>query len=107
MKPAIIIEDLNPENMRKGEKGTTFMIKLKLPYQTDKEKEEEGQGFGEGHIIGPNHRDELFINSAFQVGKQEYILNVRLLNYELQTHLDNKFLKPGTEFHMFCSTNGR
>jgi hypothetical protein len=91
-----IIEDIEPTNVKKGQDGTDFKIKL-------------NKRFGHGDIITYDKFNgvELYItdDDILPMG-DGFIHTVRLVNNDNYKYLDNKFLREGTKFFRKGSARG-
>ena len=93
-----IVEDLDVTNQTKGIEGTSFKIKLNK------------REFGHGDIITYDKMNgvELFISpeeDILPVG-DGYVYTVTVVNNDSYRFLDNKFLKPGTQYFRKGSARG-
>jgi hypothetical protein len=93
-----VMEDIEPENTRKGIDGTTFKIKINK------------REFGHGDIITYDKYNgvELVISSEediLPIG-DGFIYTAGLVNNDSYKYLDNKFLKAGTKFFRKGSARG-
>ena len=93
-----IVADVEPTNTTKGVDGQTFKIKLNT------------REFGHGDIISYDKYNgvELFVSpeeDILPVG-DGFIYTVQLVNNDNYKFLDNKFLKPGTQFFRKGSARG-
>jgi len=92
-----IIEDIEPDNKRKGQDGTTFKIKLNK------------REFGHGDIITYDKYNgyELYITDEdiLPIG-DGFIYTVRLVNNDNVKYLDNKYLREGMKYFRKGSARG-
>jgi len=92
-----IIEDIEPDNERKGQDGTTFKIKLNK------------REFGHGDIITYDKYNgyELYITDEdiLPIG-DGFIYTVRLVNNDNVKYLDNKYLREGMKYFRKGSARG-
>lgn len=93
-----IVEDLDPTNCYKGIDGTSFKIKLNK------------REFGHGDIITYNKYNgiELYISQEDDIVpvSDGFIYTVQLVNNDNYKFMDNRFLKPGTQFFRKGSARG-
>lgn len=92
-----IIEDIEPMNLKKGQDGTTFKIKMNK------------REFGHGDIITYDKYNgvELYItdDDILPMG-DGFIYSIRLVNNDNVKFLDNKFLREGMKFFRKGSARG-
>jgi len=92
-----VIEDIEPLNLKKGQDGTTFKIKINK------------REFGHGDIITYDKYNgvELFItdDDILPMG-DGFIYTIRLVNNDNVKFLDNKFLREGMKFFRKGSARG-
>lgn len=85
-----IVEDIEPTNVTKGIAETSFKIKLSR------------REFGHGDIISYDKMNgvELVVDDTEEILPvgDGFIYTVKLMNNDSYKFLDNKFLKPGTQF---------
>jgi hypothetical protein len=93
-----VLEDIEPLNMRKGDDGTSFKIKLNK------------REFGHGDIITYDKYNgvELIVSpedDILPIG-DAFVYTVRLVNNDSYKYMDNKFLAAGTKFFRKSSARG-
>lgn len=92
-----VIEDIDQNNIRKGQDGISFQLKLNK------------RSFGHGDIITYDKYNgaELYVTAEDILPAGDgFIYTVQLVNNENLKYLDNKYLKPGTKFFRKGSARG-